>query len=292
MDRPFLGPHAVSAGTLTRGQLRWNYGAVVPRVYAAKGAVLSVHRRIEAVALWAGDGSVISGRAAAHLHGVRWIDVDTPIEVITRSRRRLPGVIARRERIADDEIVMIDGIAVTSPQRTAFDLGRYLQRNAAVSQLDALAAVAGVAAADALALQSRYPGARGLRNARTALGLMDAGAQSPRETKLRLLVIDAGFPRPRTQIRVSDGSLTAYLDMGWDDLKIGLDYDGEYHLTDRRRYVTDLARDEMLRRGRWIDIHVVKEHSPAYILHRLRLAWTERGFTPPPPRSSPRSSPK
>ena len=281
MNRPFLGPQAVTAGTLSRGQLRWNYAPVVPRVYAAKGAVLSTIPRIEAVALWAGDGSVIAGRAAAHLHGVRWIDADTPIEVITPSRRRWPGVIARQERIAEDEIVTIGGIAVTSPARTAFDLGRYLRRNVAVAQLDALAAATGVTDADALALLPRYPRARGVRTARIAMDLMDAGAQSPRETGLRLLVIDAGYPRPRTQIRVSDGSLTAFLDMGWDEPMIGLDYDGEYHLTDRRRYVTDLARNEMLRRERWIDIHVVKEHSPAYILQRLRRTWVERGCTPP-----------
>ncbi len=69
----------MSAGTLTRGQLRWNYAPIAPRVYTAKGAALSIRPRIEAVALWAGDGSVIAGHAAAFMHGVRWIDVDTPI---------------------------------------------------------------------------------------------------------------------------------------------------------------------------------------------------------------------
>jgi len=285
MEKPFLGPRSVAVGALTRGQSRWNHAAVVPRVYMPKGAALSARMKIEAVALWAGEGAVISGRAAAHLHGVPWIDADTLVEVITANRRRCPGVIARQERISDDEVVTIDGMAVTSAARTAFDLGRHLPRNTAVAQLDALAGATGVREADALVLQRRYPGARGIRGARIALDLMDAGAQSPRETWLRLLVIDNGFPRPRTQIRVSDGSLTAYLDMGWDKPMIGLDYDGDYHLTNRRRYVTDLARDDMLRRERWIDIHVVKEHSPAYILHRLRRAWAERGLTPPEPSS-------
>jgi hypothetical protein len=47
---------------------------------------------------------------------------------------------------------------------------------------------------------------------------MDGGAQSPQETALRLLVIDEGFPRPRTQIHVTDGNNDAFLDMGWDEL--------------------------------------------------------------------------
>ena len=254
---------------------------MLPGVYLRKGATLSLRSRIEAVALWAGGQAVIAGQAAAHLHGARWIDADIPIEVITAGRRRWPGVIARRERIGADEIVTIDGIAVTSAARTALDLARYLHRDDAVARLDALAAATGIRDTDAISLQDRYKGARGIRTAKTALALMDAGAQSPRETWLRLLVIDDGFTRPRTQVRVSDGSLTAFLDMGWEEQMIGLDYDGEYHLTDRRRYVTDLARAEMLRRQRWIDIQVVKEHSAAYILHRLRRTWVERGFTPP-----------
>lgn len=281
MTGPFLGPAAVAAGRLTRGQLRSRYVPVVPGVYAAKRTVLSLLEHIQAVSLWAGDGAVIAGRAAAHLHGVPWMDAGTPIEVITGRRLTWPGAIVRNERITADEIVTIGGVFVTSAARTAFDLGRHLDRDPAVAQLDALAAATGVDEADALTLQQRYPGARGIRNARTALGLMDAGAQSPRETWLRLLVIDAGYPRPHTQKRVSDGSMTAFLDMGWDEPMIGLDYDGEYHFTDRRRYVTDLARDEMVRRQGWNDIHVVKEHSPAYILHRVRGAWAERGFTPP-----------
>lgn len=246
-----------------------------------RGALLPLAARIAAVALWAGSDAVIAGRAAAYLHGARWVDADIVIDVITARRRRCPGVNARQERICAEEVVQIGDMSVTSAARTAFDLARHLPRDAAVAHLDALGAATGVRGREALALQQRYPGARGIRAARIALGLMDAGAQSPRETWLRLLVLDHGYPRPRTQIRVSDGTLTAFLDMGWDDPMIGLDYDGEYHLTDRRRYVTDLARDEMLRRQNWIDVHVVKEHSPAYTLQRLRRAWLDRGLTPP-----------
>ena len=56
--------------------------------------------------------------------------------------------------------------------------------------------------------------------------LMDGGARIPKETQLRLLLIDAGLPRPRTQIVVSDGVRDAFIDMGWDEPKVGFDYDG------------------------------------------------------------------
>jgi hypothetical protein len=50
-------------------------------------------------------------------------------------------------------------------------------------------------------LAERYRGRRGITRARVALSLVDPGAESPRETWLRLLLVEAGFPAPRTQIR-------------------------------------------------------------------------------------------
>ena len=62
-------------------------------------------------------------------------------------------------------------------------------------------------ARDVKELAARHAHLRGLRQLETALDLADAGAQSPKETWLRLLLIKDGLPRPRTQIpvRCSDG---------------------------------------------------------------------------------------
>lgn len=84
-------------------------------------------------------------------------------------------------------------------------------------------------------------------------------------------------PRPRTQIRVSDGFAVAYIDMGYDEPKIGLDYEGAHHASDRDQYVHDIGRAELLDREGWLDIRVVAEHSPSFILHRVREAFTRRG---------------
>ncbi len=82
-----------------------------------------------------------------------------------------------------------------------------------------------------------YRGSRGVGQLRIALDLMDGGAQSPKETWLGLLLVAAGFPRPTTQIPVSDdrGRPFAFLDMGWEDVKIAVEYDGDQHRTSRRR---------------------------------------------------------
>lgn len=127
----------------------------------------------------------------------------------------------------------------------------------------------------------RYRGARGIRRARRALALMDAGAQSPKETWLRLVLIDAGLPAPRTQIRVSDGVNVAFIDMGYDEPMVGLDYEGSHHSTQRERYVYDIGRAELVEQQGWIDIRVVAEHTRRFIIHRVHEAFARRGWTPP-----------
>lgn len=166
-------------------------------------------------------------------------------------------------------------MAVTTPQRTAFDLGRYLPRDTAVAHLDALARATGLTANDVRPLAVRYKGTRGVRKFRAAIDLMDAGAHSPQETKLRLLFIDAGFPRPQTQIPVldDDGYAFAFLDMGWEEVMVSAEYDGEHHRTDPIQYRKDIRRAEKVHRKGWNNIRVIAGDRPADILDRVRTAW-------------------
>ena len=110
-----------------------------------------------------------------------------------------------------------------------------------------------------------------------ALELVDPGAESPRESYLRLLLIDAGLPRPQTQIPVlgTNGIPVAYLDLGWEEHLVGVEYDGDHHRTDRRQYVKDIRRLEMLERMGWIVVRVVAEDGPSRILRRVREALAE-----------------
>lgn len=271
-----IGSEALRSGRLTRGQLRWNYTAIHPDVYIEKDIERTLEVNTRAAALWVPDG-ILTGRAAAAVHGVPWIGADTPIELIGRSRRVRPGVIVREERIDAAEITRVGDLTVSTPARTALDLARHLPRGDAIAHLDALAAATCVEVHDVLSLAHRYPGARGIRKARRIVPLLDAGAQSPRESWLRILLIDGGFPRPSTQIRVSDGFLTAFVDMGWEEARIGLEYDGDQHRYSRHQFVKDIGRLEMLADNDWLVIRVVKEHSRAFILRRVDEAFRRRG---------------
>lgn len=280
MREVFIGSESLASGELTRGQLRWNYRALFPDVYAEQGLTPSLHLNTFGAWTWSRGAAVITGRAAAAIHGARWVAEDAPVEMVGRMPRAPKGIVVRRERIEPDEIVERDGLLVTTPQRTAFDPARHLPRDTAVMHLDALARAAGVKAADVMLLAERYPRARGLPRSRVALDLTDGGGHSPKETWLRLLLIDAGFDRPRTQIRITDGFREAFIDMGYDEPMVGLDYDGWHHLTDRKQYVHDIGRADLIDGQRWIDIRVVAEHSRQYIVHRVREAFARRGHCP------------
>jgi hypothetical protein len=129
-----------------------------------------------------------------------------------------------------------------------------------------------------LAIAERYPHPRGLRQLRELLPLVDGGAESPRESRIRLCLHDAGYPRPDTQIPVLVGSRpVAFLDMGWRDFMVAVEYDGDHHRTDRRQYVKDVARLRMLEAMGWIVIRVIAKDRPEKWLARVEEALISRG---------------
>lgn len=152
----------------------------------------------------------------------------------------------------------------------------------AVVRLDALARATGFKVDDVVRIAKAHPRTPGLRRLEAALDLVDPGAQSPRESYLRLLLIDAGLPRPQTQIPVlgADGLPVAYLDLGWPQSMVAVEYDGDQHRTDRRQYVKDIQRMEMLEQLGWLVVRVVAEDRPAGIVRRVRAALAKSTVNP------------
>jgi hypothetical protein len=278
MGRAILGSEAVAAGVVTRGQLRWNYRTIFPDVYFPRDIAPSMRDRAYGAWLWSRRRAVITGRAAAAIHGAKWIDDTASVEIIWANNHTPKGIIARRERLGADEVCEFpDGMPVASPARTALDLGRYLPFDDAVAHLDALSRVTAVPPADVFALSNRYAGARGVRCCRAAVKMMDAGAHSPKETWLRLLIIGAGYPRPQTQIPLYEyGFPVAHVDMGWPDIRVAVEYDGDQHRSDRGQYVKDIRRAELIDRLGWLHVRVVKEDREVDIIVRVRDAWSRR----------------
>ena len=279
MDDVFVGSEAVRQGRLTPYQLRVRFQAIYPDVYLAEQAEPPLRTRSVAAWLWSGRRGVLAGLAAAALHGSAWISDDEPVELIWRNSHPPAGVITRNQRIEDDERTRVLGLPVTTPARTAYDLGRYLPRGHAVARLDALMHATPFSIEDVLLLAKRHPGARGLRRLREVLPLIDGGAASPKESWLRLLVTDAGLPIPTTQIPVLDGYWpVAFLDLGWEQYKLAVEYDGDHHRSSRDQYIKDQRRLRKLEDIGWIVIRVINEDQPADVVRRIREALTRRGY--------------
>lgn len=278
MGVAFIGSEALAEGTVTRYDLTRDYRRLLPDVYAPKRVALTLDDRIVAAWLWSRRGAVVTGAAASALHQAKWVADTIPIELDFANTRPPRGVITRTETLLDDEITTRRGLSVTSVQRTAFDLARRGPAGLAVERLDALARATHFKPADVMTVAEAHPNVRGRRRVPDLLDLVDDGAQSPKETWLRLLLMAAGFPRPKTQIPVlgADGYPRYYLDMGWRHHMVAVEYDGQQHRTDPLQYRGDVTRSEYLTGMRWRRIAVLAGDRRQDIIARVASAGVPR----------------
>lgn len=254
---PFVGTEALAAGRVTRRTLRSRHQMVYRNVYLPKGQPLTPVNRAVAAWLWSGRNATVAGLSAAALHGSQWIDPRFPAE-LNRAEACDGSIVIHREKLCGDEISIVRGIPVTTPARTAFDLGRRKGLTTSVIRLDALANATGLKPSDIEAVADVHRGSRGVVQLRRVLDLMDGGAESPQETRTRLLLLRAGLRKPQTQIVVRDwfGIPFARVDMGYEEYKVGVEFDGPQHWTDPARRTADIDRYAELDARGWQMVRV------------------------------------
>lgn len=255
---PFIGTEALAEGCVTKRTLRSRHEMIYRNVYIARGQELTAVTRGVAAWLWSGRTATIAGLSAAALHGSSWIDARLPAELNRKEACNVDGIIVHRETLLDDETCRVRGMPVTTPARTAFDLARRKGLTAAVIRVDALANATGVNPVSIESVAQNHRGVRGLVQLRRVLELMDGGAESPQETRTRLVLVRAGLPKPKTQIVVRDryGYPFARIDMGYEDWKVGVEYDGPQHWTDPAIRTADIERQAALAALGWRIVHV------------------------------------
>jgi hypothetical protein len=282
--RLIVATEALANGSLTRRDLRRSYTKVHRNVYARAGVELTALDRAYAAWLWSGRRATLVGHSAAALLGSRWIPDDAPVELARARRPAADGIKVRSGQIRDDEICVVDGIACTTAARTAYDLGRRLSLEAAVIRIDALLNATKVPVPQVENITIRYPGARGIRPLRRVLDLADAGAESPQETRLRLLLVSSGLPRPVTQIPVTNdwGRVVRRIDMGWPQWMVGAEYDGEHHWTNPDEYAKDIERLEFLAAKGWAIVRVSAtqlRYQRGLVVERVKTALRKAGLS-------------
>lgn len=133
MTHPFVGSTAVATGVLTPYELRSRYVPLHKDVYVHRNAELTAVLRAKACWLRSRRRGILAGLSASALHGSRWIDPAAPPAIIDNNRWPGAGVQVWEERIDADEILVVDGMRVTTPARTALDLARRCRLGEAVA---------------------------------------------------------------------------------------------------------------------------------------------------------------
>lgn len=178
-------------------------------------------------------------------------------------RLRNALAVSGERAIRPRDLMQVHGIVVTTPLRTALDLGRLQRtRDLRLAGMDAMVRLGHFSLDELLAEVPRFARQRGVVLLRALAPLVDAGAQSPGESALRLRWYDAGLPRPRTQVPVvmQDGS-SCFLDLGVEDCLFAAEYDGEEWHSTPQQLLDDRERRGWIREHRsWVVEEYRKEH--------------------------------
>ena len=183
MGEPFLSSEALAAGRLTRHQLRTKFVAVHQDVYVSADTELTPLLRANACWLRSRRRGVLVGFSASASSARRQVDQppSRPAEINDTNHKPTRGVIARGGLIGDD--AGLPEVRAGCDDARTHALGIPLccvSPDTAIPAVDALARATRLKIADVELLAERHRGRRGIRRARTALDLVDDGAESPR----------------------------------------------------------------------------------------------------------------
>ena len=253
-DGPILRTAALDAGitaTQLRGHRLWR---PTRGVYVAASVPDDLRLRCRAVAAVVPD-AVFSHATAAQLLGLPVVGdgavhLTLPRDVLGPRRA---GVRAHQGALLGTERTTAQELAVTTGARTFVDLAASLSRTDLAVLGDAMLRRRKATVA---ALEAAIEGARGRRGivaARAALPLLEPRTDSPSETRTRLILMDAGFPRPRANVDLfdRDGQWIARPDLVYDDAGVIFEYDGESHFATVEARRNTAARNELLRDLGW-----------------------------------------
>ena len=206
--------------------------------------------------------------------------LDEPLEVTAGAKApRVSGVRAHRGLVEADVRVSRDGLRVTSGGRTWADLAPRLGLDDLIVLGDAVLR-GGWADLVQLTAWAARPRRRGAARMRAAIALLEPHTDSPMETRLRLLIVRAGLPRPvANRDVIVDGAWLARPDLSYPALRIAIEYDGDHHRTDRRQWQRDFGRRRVLEDAGWLLVVVTADdvlRRPHQIVARIRSAIASR----------------
>ncbi len=187
--------------------------------------------------------------------------------------------------LRDGDVVAWNGLWVTSPPRTWLDLASLLPLPDLVAAGDYLVHRQRrlTTIAELYDAATRYQGRRGRVLIRTALPLLRTGAESQRESVLRLIVVLSGLPEPECNVDIRDasGHFLARGDLVYPDFMLVLEYQGDQHRTDRAQWRKDIRRTGSLEDNGWQVLQFTDDdlRNPSALVARIARRLRSRGWT-------------
>ncbi|MDQ7803813.1 DUF559 domain-containing protein [Amycolatopsis sp. A133] len=275
-----MGRRAVLEGLAT-GVLAQPWRGVV--IHAADA--LNLATRAQAALIAVGPPAALSGATSLALHGISAVDESTVHVTVPYARRvePRPGLAIHRAEFTECDVVELDGLAVFSLDLALADFLCDGDKRTAFAALDE--ALRGLAPDHCLRLRENVRdrildrrSKRGIHRAQMLLALATGKAESPPESILRLIVVEAGLPVPEAQYEITaiDGRKLYVLDMAWPALRIALEYDGFAAHEERREH--DAERDQRLAGRGWVTIRATAAdlRDPSRVLAELQAQFKRR----------------
>lgn len=240
-------------------------------VYVAAQVADSISLRCAVLRLVVPEDAVVVDRHAGWLHGAEMVLAPgehlqlQPTAVFRPSGRgRVRNALSDsgERNLTSRDVTELHGIRVTTPLRTAWDLGRNRWTDRSLPALDQMLRLGAFSKEELLAGVERFRGMRWVTTLRAVAPLADGRAESPPESVLRLRWIEAHLPTPIPQIEVwHGGEFLARLDLGNEDLRFAAEYDGaEWHSTPEQLEHDRTRRAAASEHGNWHVIAIRKEN--------------------------------
>jgi very-short-patch-repair endonuclease len=231
--RVFRGSSAVASGLLTHDRLRGStWRRLFPDVYLHRDTPVTHALRARAAAGLLVPGAVVTGCSAAVLWGVDLVGAADDVELTVPPGRhpvRVAGVRVRRARLDARDVRPRRGVPTTSPEATALRVAAALTGDDAVVAVDRLV-VSGVVDLEAVRRSAATARGAGSARAREVCRQADGRAESPQETRVRLLMVRGGLPTAVAQFVVRDArGFVGRVDFAWPDRRVAVEYDGLWH---------------------------------------------------------------
>ena len=269
----------------TRGQIARDGVRIGRGLYLSSAVEPDLATRCRAWRLALPGDAAFGLGTAARLHGAPVAELST-VHVVVPSRRQLPrrtGLTVHERLLEPEDVMVVDGLPLTSGAQTFLDLAATLPPAELVAVGDALLRSDRMDAGSLACRLARADRVRGVVRARDCARRLDRRAASRPESVLRYWLGTSDLPDPHVQVPVHDlwGREVSHADLGYPEWKVALEYEGRQH-ADPDQFGRDVDRYSLMAADGWLVLRFAGRHlrGPVMVVDRTRRALLSRGWRP------------